>query len=312
MLKRTVILLLRTLLALVKLAWISRTGRPDLVYTNTVVHPIGPIYAAICHVPHIWHIHEPVADYGWKFLLGQNKSVNFLFRFSHTVVFNSLYTRQCYSHGRGIENTVVVYNGIAGPMGATADLRHGRRSLSRIGVIGELCSRKGQDLVLEAMALEPAMEGLEVFFGGEGSAAFTRGLAEKARQLPAVSLHMLGLVETWNFLSKVDLLIVPSRTEAFGRVVVEGMLAGIPVLAASTGGITEIIEDGRTGFLFESGSAASLREKLVFILGHANIEELAATAQTTATDEFSLERYIAEMLDVIGTALRGKESVGSQ
>jgi glycosyltransferase involved in cell wall biosynthesis len=54
-----------------------------------------------------------------------------------------------------------------------------------------------------------------------------------------------------------DLLIMPSRTETLGLVILEAMASGLPVVAARAGGIPELIEDGVSGYLFDQESAAA-------------------------------------------------------
>jgi glycosyltransferase involved in cell wall biosynthesis len=62
-------------------------------------------------------------------------------------------------------------------------------------------------------------------------------------------------------------LVVPSRFETFGLVALEGMLHGVPVVAASAGGLAELVVDGQTGALFEPGNIEALAALLVDVLG---------------------------------------------
>ncbi len=80
----------------------------------------------------------------------------------------------------------------------------------------------------------------------------SEGLANRA--------HFLGFRDDVPALMKgVDIVAHTSiAPEPFGRVVVEGMLAGKPVIAARDGGVTEIIDDGRDGLLVPSGDANAL------------------------------------------------------
>jgi glycosyltransferase involved in cell wall biosynthesis len=66
-------------------------------------------------------------------------------------------------------------------------------------------------------------------------------------------------MDSAQFLQAVDFLIVPSVwNEPFGRIVVEAFAAGVPVIASATGGIPEIVTEGRNGFLFDRNDAAAL------------------------------------------------------
>lgn len=131
-----------------------------------------------------------------------------------------------------------------------------------VGVIGQLTPWKGQDDAVRALAVARRsvgdamliVAGSAKFIGAAtrfDNAAFAASLPPLIRQLrmgDAVSL--LGEVaDVPGLLAALDVLLVPSWEEAFGRVVVEGMAMGLPVIATATGGPAEIIDDGRTGFL---------------------------------------------------------------
>ena len=61
---------------------------------------------------------------------------------------------------------------------------------------------------------------------------------------------------------EADVLITPSRVESFGMVLVEAMASGLPVVASSVGGITEVVTDGESGFLVEPGNVAAFAGKV--------------------------------------------------
>jgi glycogen(starch) synthase len=79
-------------------------------------------------------------------------------------------------------------------------------------------------------------------------------------------LHMTGWLEAAD-LSRLyqlaDILVVPSRYEPFGLVVLEGMLYGLPIVAAAVGGPREILQDRETGLLFAPGNVSALAENVV-------------------------------------------------
>lgn len=66
--------------------------------------------------------------------------------------------------------------------------------------------------------------------------------------------------------ASADIFIFPSQSETLGLVALESMAAGTPVIGARAGGITELLEDGKTGYLFKPGSIKDLREKAGLLL----------------------------------------------
>jgi glycosyltransferase involved in cell wall biosynthesis len=129
----------------------------------------------------------------------------------------------------------------------------------RVGFLGRVEPIKGpQVLLAAAQQLEPGR--VEVLLGG---AARPEELAALQARFGGPGIRFLGPVEPEAFLDAIDVLVVPSVVEeAAGRVVHEAFGAGVPVIGAAIGGIPELIEEGRTGFLVPPGDADALARRL--------------------------------------------------
>lgn len=91
--------------------------------------------------------------------------------------------------------------------------------------------------------------------------------------------------------NSADVLIFPSKAEAFGLIPLESMACGVCVFASNVGGIPEIIEHGKTGFLFNS--AADLIDLLKNTIHEkANISEIGQHAAKVVKEKFSLEEMV--------------------
>lgn len=89
------------------------------------------------------------------------------------------------------------------------------------------------------------------------------------------------------------MIVLPSRTESMGRVLIEAMACGKPVIGSNVGGIPEVIEDGVNGFLFESGDHEMLANRIDRILGNPDLAmKLGEAAYRTATERYSPGRYV--------------------
>jgi N-acetyl-alpha-D-glucosaminyl L-malate synthase BshA len=107
-------------------------------------------------------------------------------------------------------------------------------------------------------------------------------------------LEILGEVEDVRaVLSVADVFLLPSAQESFGLAALEAMSCGLPVVATRVGGLPEVIEHGRTGFLHalgdEAGLAASVRDLLEDRTLHARI---AAAARASVVDRFDEDRIV--------------------
>jgi glycosyltransferase involved in cell wall biosynthesis len=108
-------------------------------------------------------------------------------------------------------------------------------------------------------------------------------------------VHFLGFRrDIPELLHVVDAVVHTSiAAEPFGRVVVEGMLAGRPVVATRAGGVLEIIDDGRTGLLVPPGDAAALAQVLARIQAQPEaFREMAAAGQADAQTRFALSSVL--------------------
>jgi glycosyltransferase involved in cell wall biosynthesis len=126
-----------------------------------------------------------------------------------------------------------------------------------IGLVGQVSPHKGHDVLLEALAMLRARNitvSVKIFGGGspEYIAQLDRQLREKNL---AERWHWCGYENNLDrIFGELDVCAVPScLDESFGMTAVEASAYGLPVVASRRGGLPEIVEDGVTGFLVESG-----------------------------------------------------------
>jgi glycosyltransferase involved in cell wall biosynthesis len=105
-------------------------------------------------------------------------------------------------------------------------------------------------------------------------------------------------------MAALDLLLVPSWREAFGRVAAEAMAMGVPVLATATGGPAEIVRDGRDGVLLEPRDPARWAEAIDALLGDpARRAAMGSTARRRAREAFGLDGHVAQVRRAYDDAL---------
>jgi glycosyltransferase involved in cell wall biosynthesis len=164
----------------------------------------------------------------------------------------------------------VVHYGLAPPS-------FDRKSRKELGIpesgvvlvsIGRLIKRKALDDLLRALARlgEPAIRLLII---GEGPERVS--LEELSRSL-GVSEQVSFLGAIWGerkfqYLAAADVFVLPSLHEGFGLVFLEAMYCGLPVVASDTGGQTDFLRDGKTGFLTPVGDLGTLAERIGRLAG---------------------------------------------
>ena len=95
-----------------------------------------------------------------------------------------------------------------------------------------------------------------------------------------------------SFLSISDLMLLPSETESFGLVALEGMACGVPVVASRTGGLVELVEQNKTGQLHPVGDTEAMARAALEILAPANLEKYRRAARRRAVETFSADHVI--------------------
>jgi len=208
----------------------------------------------------------------------------------------------------------VVYNGIdptafeaVTPEETAAARREiGLGDAPAVGVFSRLSPWKGQHVLLDALTRMPALHA--VFVGGALFGDEERYAASLHEKVVAYGLsdrvHFLDFRrDVPRLLHAVDVVAHTSvAPEPFGRVVVEGMLAGRPVVATRAGGVLEIVEDGVTGRLVPPGDAAALAETLGALLAApTRTAALARAGREAARRRFSREA----MLEGVARQIRG-------
>ncbi|RJQ29375.1 MAG: glycosyltransferase family 1 protein [Peptococcaceae bacterium] len=167
----------------------------------------------------------------------------------------------------------VIYNGIdvrgfrerARPGNRRDELSAGSDRV--VGVIGRLEPEKGHSVFLQAAA-QVLKERNNVTFVVVGTGSLAGELKNMALDLGIeAKVRFTGLREDIpELLSVMDVVVLPSLTEAFPLSLIESMCLGRPCIASSVGGISEIIEHEKNGLLAPPGDAAALAEKINFLL----------------------------------------------
>ena len=300
---------LRALPGLIRLvAGIARRARhADVVVANSQKAMLaGGLASGLTRRPFVWILHDLLTAEHFP-ALNQRLAVAAANAFAHRVIVNSKAVRDAFRRAGGtVEAVDVVYNGIS-PVDFDAVCPNAvaalRASLALgdgpvLGVFSRLAPWKGQHVLLEALpALPPSTQ---VLFVGDalfdGDRAYAQSLREEVRRAGLEDrVHFLGFRADVPALMRLcDVVLHTSvAAEPFGRVIVEGMLAGRPVVASRAGGATEIIQDGRTGRLVPPNRPDLLAETIATLLADPQTRaRLASAGSTHARRSFSLDAMV--------------------
>jgi glycosyltransferase involved in cell wall biosynthesis len=201
----------------------------------------------------------------------------------------------------------VVYNGIdPTPFRSVPqpEMDNVRRELGLVGVpvvsvFSRLALWKGQHVLLEALARLPGVHALLVGAPLFGEDDYAKDLRRQAKALDVADrAHFLGFRRDIPSLMRLSDIVVHTSVapEPFGRVIVEGMLALRPVVAARAGGAAEIVDDGVSGVLVAPGDANALAAALTDLLVNpAKAQALAEAGYKMALERFSLRSMLENL-----------------
>ncbi|HKC62989.1 MAG TPA: glycosyltransferase family 4 protein [Pyrinomonadaceae bacterium] len=179
-----------------------------------------------------------------------------------------------------------------------------------VGITGELREHKGQeDLVRAAKLVTQEFEDVDFLIAGDDASPDKHYRAHLERLIKELGLesrvHLLGwLKDVAPFLHAIDLFVSSSRIEPFGLAIVEAMASGATVVATSTGGAQEIIENGVTGKLVPINDVEALSEALCALIKDEHERtRLSDRARIAARERFSLDRMVTSTEQLYREAL---------
>ncbi len=161
--------------------------------------------------------------------------------------------------------------------------RRERQGPLRIGYVGTLVWHKGVHVLLDAVrALPPSALEVKIFGSPDVFPEYTADLRARAAGLRVRFMGAFDRERTADAYAQIDVLVVPSLwLENSPLVIHEAFMAGIPVVGARIGGIADLVEDGRTGLLYDSASAAELGAALSRLIERPELlSDLTALVRT--------------------------------
>lgn len=281
----------------------------DLVYINTSVVADYALAARFFPGRALLHVHEIPEGATLRLLRG-------LVRWSGAeVVFNSAATRDAFALPAGARARVI-HNGLAGPAAPEPATFDGTRPL-RVLMMGRVSRIKGQEVLVAALRLLRDSAGrLDVRMVG---GAFEDGNKERALRDLVTAAGLDAVVTLMPFTSEpeaqlrwADVVVVPSRRpESLGMVAIEAMAFGRPPIVSGIGGLREVVEHGRSGWVVPPDDPEAIAAVLRGILREPDaLRRLAGPARRRYEALFDAERAAAAFTSVLAAMLQAARPAG--
>ena len=295
--------------------------KPDIIYAGQLldisIYPMKAIQS--CNIPIVHHLgnyffvelvemcileKNPLKRFYRRRIHGFNNIDDFDFK--HILVVSEAVKRTYVEAGFSADNVSIIP-----PRGIPSELfkKKYNRNIKfhskqiKLLYVGRLSKEKGVDTALKTVGYLTSkfgMRNLTLDIIGEGNEKYGENLR--------ILSDSLSLKDYVNFRGKLlpeevlreynnyDMLLVPSNLEAFGLTIIEAMSQGLPVIAAKTGGIPEIIEDGKNGLLVPAGDSVKMAEAVKKLVDNPSLyEKISRNGIERVREEYTNEKIIEKI-----------------
>ena len=292
------------------LAWrrIMQKVNPSLIHANGFdLSRSFALAAGSLGIPYITHVRFPVEPEGVRWVLrGLPKPAAFIFN-SHAMqdrLWPDVVKYAPQNHPYTVHNAVDLVSFTPAPWPEGPPYR--------IGIVANFALfKRHEDFLRMAAEMLKTRQDMEFWIVGDDTEGSGRRavLETLARELGiAPYVRFLGhRADIPDIMRQLHVLVVPSQFEPFGRVVIEAMACGRPVVASRDGGIPEIIEEGLTGYLVEVGDCAGFADKVLQLLADRDLWDAMSSRAVSATHErFSIVAHTKNIVRIYGDVLGRK------
>ncbi|OUQ37359.1 glycosyltransferase family 4 protein [Faecalibacterium sp. An121] len=275
----------------------------DLVYINGTSQLFGYYIAKKMHKPFVWHFRGYLTE-------------NHYYCFSQTKIFNdncgkiiviskSMFQNLPELLGIDCKHMTVIPNGLEMMLGRKKTILC-NNSVNCV-LCGRLISIKGQMEAIEALYIlkRHGIKNVYLHFAGDLNAGNKRYIEELKKVTKKYDLQDKVIFEgqiddMTNFREKMDIELMCSINEPFGRVTVEGMRSNLLVIGANTGGTLDIINNGYNGLLYEQGNPEDLAEKILYALNHPDkAQKISDNAYEFSKNNFTIDENVKKINEVL-------------
>jgi len=311
---------LQFLVNVFRLAFFIRKKNIKLVQSNSIyVAEQSFLAAKLAGVPCICHVRDLAPVLG----AGMLRSMAFK-NAQRIIAISEAVKKDLVEKLRIPENKIIrIYNGVDtkefSPDISTNNFRDefmlGSKKL--VGMIGRFSPEKGQEFFLKAAAeiIKENNEVIFIFVGDAklGSEKFKEGMIDLSSRLNLKdnTLFVGFRDDLPNILPVLDMLVVPSRAEPFGRVIIEAFACGVPVIAANSGATPEIISKD-SGILIEPNNIGQLKQSVIELLKNPlRAKQMGQEGRKIVLEKFNISKHVLAVSELYREIICRRRNVSS-
>ena len=275
---------------------------PDLIITNTLNTPVGAFAALAMAIPHIWYIREfGSLDVGYEYEIPEKMVYRLINKLSEHCITNSRAVKY-FVRNMGIddEKISVARQAVDVKPGRRVDLP-GPQYYATFICVGRIEVSKGQlDAVKAVNIIKKKGTNTKLIIMGKVIKDWPDSIGYYNRIVKYIkknklenNIFFIGYKKnSSDYIKSSFATIVCSRNEAFGRVAIESMKLGIPVIGADSAGTAENITNRETGLLYEPGNPRHLAKKMMELSDDLDLyKSISEYSIKSSHDRFNKEIY---------------------
>jgi len=316
------------LFAFISIYRLIKRIKPHIVHTHTSkAGMLGRLAACLARVPiiiHTPHGHVFHSYYGYmmtKIIVFAERILSLM-----TDKITALTDRERDEHLEqgvaSIEKYVIIHSGVRLQqiMNTRIDVERGKKEFNIpqnsnvIGVVGRLVPVKGHTyLVSAAKRIIEEFDNTVFLFVGDG---YLESRLE--RQAESLGVRKNIIFTGWRedvvaVLDLFDLLVLPSLNEGMGKVLIEGMALGKPIVASSVGGIIDLVKNGDNGILVPPGDSEALEEAILRLIRNKKLaQKLGKNGKAKVYPEYDTRVMVRQIEDLYDSLLSKSAPSGRQ
>lgn len=269
----------------------------DIVHSNTSAIDFGYYLSRKLHAKHVWHVREMLPLFNNARIFGGVRSLKKQMEDSDKLIFISKACRDFWDISCDENRKTVIGDAVR----SKVDTVYTKEKKKYILFCSQgLIAFKGPDVAIRTFGKSNLpKQGYRLKMIGLCDLGYKEKLTQIARELKVEGcIDFLGQMESHeirSYMQEATAFIQPSKMEGLGRVAIEAMFYGCPVVARNCGGTLDFVEDGMTGYLWNT------EEECISLLEKVSIEDnedLILKAQKFVVEKYSIEGYAPQILEV--------------
>lgn len=257
-------------LYLFHLLFLLRNKKFDIVHSNSSIIDTGLYISKFLHIPHVWHFREVAAlSFNAKSVLGEGYQ-RWVYSKTDKIIAISHNVRDEFKGLIPMDKTVVIPNGVKPPVFQHFPDHDSNRI--NICIVGRVEPNKNQLEAVEALSYlaTTVLGNVRLHIIGNSLSEYGSLISKHIKENKLDDVVILHGVKNNvdELLQNMNIGLMLSKHEAFGRVTVEYMMHGVCVIASNTSANPEIIKDGENGLLYNIGNPEDLANKISLLVNN--------------------------------------------